>query len=161
VESEQIVFPIIIGICSSLVATAIFISLSELFRRLIFPWIEDKIYRGVRVDGDWTIKFKAGTKDLSRSMHLNLVQWGDKVSGTFYHQENDEKTEYRVVGTLKNMYLMAYMEPSSSRLIDACTILLHVECKGGNLLLEGSMLHKTDPGKLESWEHLVFTQENS
>ncbi len=52
---DDLVISLGIGISSSLFATALFISVSEFFRRIILPWYADKIYRGVRVDGEWEV----------------------------------------------------------------------------------------------------------
>lgn len=114
-EFDDQLLPVVVGIISSLIATAIFIGLSEIFCRLVFPWIEDKIYRGVRVDGTWKLKIEDGTSTINgTSVEMEIRQLGDKVSGTCFTQSEDEKTVYKITGVLKNMYLMAYMEPASS-----------------------------------------------
>lgn len=158
-EFDNQLVPVVVGIISSLIATSIFIGLSEIFRRLVFPWIEDKIYRGVRVDGTWKLKTKDGTSIINgTSIEMEIKQWGDKVSGRCFTQDEDENTVYKMHGVLKNMYLMAYMEPASSRMIDASAVLFHVEHEKNHLHLRGSLLHKAKPGKVGCWEDLTFVQ---
>jgi hypothetical protein len=51
---------LVIGIVSSLVATALFLGFAEFFRRSLLPWYIDKLYRGVRIDGTWTLHMMDG-----------------------------------------------------------------------------------------------------
>ncbi len=44
---------LVIGIFSSLIATAGLVGLSELFRRVLLPLYSDAVYKGVRIDGKW------------------------------------------------------------------------------------------------------------
>lgn len=157
-ELDDQMLPVVVGIISSLIATAIFISLSEIFRRLVFPWIEDKIYRGVRIDGTWRLHAEDGKLVDGSSVEIEIKQWGDKISGTCFTENEDDRTVYRINGVLKNMYLMAYMEPASSKMIDASAILFHVEHEKNSLHLRGSLLHKSRPGKVGCWDDLTFVQ---
>jgi|GEM_PF-2105708 len=158
-EIDSQLLSVVVGIVSSLIATAIFIGVSEMSRRLVFPWIEDKVYRGVRLDGSWRLKMADGS-DMpdSLSIEMEIEQWGDKIFGTCVIDDKDDKTVYRMKGVVKNMYFMAYMEPISSKMIDASALLFHIEHEKGSLLLCGSLLHKDKPGKVGSWQNLIFTQ---
>jgi hypothetical protein len=161
-DGSSILFPLLIGIGSSLVATAIFVIASEVVRRIVIPWAEDKIYRGVRIDGDWQVQSAQGISLDKADMRMSLTQKGDRISGTYSHNYDDKGDgTYKINGTLRNMYFMAYMEPSSNKVIDACAILMHVEHSDGKLLLKGSLLHKTKPGKLEAWDGITFHQKTS
>ena len=158
-EFDGQLLPVVVGIASSLIATAIFIGLSEIFRRLVFPWVEDKIYRGVRLDGSWRLKTADGG-DLANgtSIEMEIKQWGDKITGTCLTQDEDDRTVYKIKGVLKNMYFMAYMEPVSSKMIDASAVLFHVEQEKNSLHLCGSLLHKAKPSKVGCWDDLTFVQ---
>ena len=78
---------VFIGVASSLIATFIFYWLIELFKRIVLPWYEDKIYRGVRIDGKWTsTTIRDPENDISASMQLN--QKGENVTGTYSQSIN-------------------------------------------------------------------------
>nr|WP_298167025.1 hypothetical protein [uncultured Pseudomonas sp.] len=149
-DQQSITLPLLLGIASSLVATAIFICISEAFRKILIPWFSDKVYRGVRIDGEWSSE--------EGDANFNLKQWGDKISGIYSHGEPGDVTTYNVVGTIKNMYFMAFTEPVSYKVIDAGSLLMHVEYRGGKLILRGSLLYKGSPGEVKAWEGMVFKQ---
>lgn len=158
-ELDGQLLAVVVGIVSSLIATAIFIGTSEFFRRLALPWIEDKIYRGVRLDGNWRLNTANGSNmPEGLSIEMEIEQWGDKIYGTTVINYEDEKDVYKIRGVLKNMYFMAYMEPISPKMIDASALLFFVEHEKSSLQLRGSLLHKDKPGKVGSWQDLVFTQ---
>jgi|UPI000787EC01 hypothetical protein len=161
-ENSDYLVPIVLGIVSSLVATLILLSLAELFRRLVIPWVADKIYRGVRIDGSWKVHAEETGLAKELSVEFEIKQWGDKISGTCFTEDGKGKTLYRINGVLKNMYLMAYMDPVSSRAIDASAILFRVEHRNHALHLRGSLLHQseTESGKVGCWDGLVFVQRS-
>ena len=78
---DSLIISLGIGISSSLLATALFILVSEFFRRKILPWYADKIYRGVRIDVECGVVEALGVnlKDQNKSMTLSLVQRGDVI----------------------------------------------------------------------------------
>lgn len=152
-DQEGLTYSLFIGISSSLVATAIFILVSEMIRKIAIPWFSDKIYKGVRIDGHWD--------SLNGDAEFDLRQWGDKVTGRYSHTSHNGATTYKVTGILKNMYLMAITEPESEKIIDAASLLLHVEYSEDCLILRGGVLYKGDPGSIESWNGLEFKQKVS
>ncbi len=154
-NENEIIFPLVVGITSSLAATAIFLSLAEIFRRVVFPWVEDKLYRGARIDGEWI-----GTSEVTGSK-LKLTQWGDKVKGTFTHGEGKDMSVYSVTGVIKNMYFMATMEPISNKLIDALVLLMHLDAGDHSIVLTGALLVKTGTGNVRAEENLTFIQKNN
>jgi len=132
--------PVILGISSSLIATLIFISLSKFFSRVVLPWYENKIYKGVRVDGKWDLK---EGQDNSESV-LNLNQSGDLVSGTHFHSftlvSGGKITEsYHVKGYVKDGYFFATLDPISNNIVDSGTIHMKIFKHQDKLHLKGSM----------------------
>ncbi|EJA7341234.1 TPA: hypothetical protein JG809_003270 [Vibrio parahaemolyticus] len=148
----------VIGIVSSLVATALFICFSEFFRKVVLPWYEDKIYRGVRVDGVWKL-VEIEDQNIESSdikMRLELCQHGDKVTGLYYHTDGDRKYEYDVTGRISGMYLLATAAPRSNRQIDAVSFLFHLETKNSCLRMSGAALNQGNPGEVKCNDGLLF-----
>lgn len=156
-DTEQLYFTLVVGISSSLIATALFISFSEIIRRFVLPWVSDKIYQGVRIDGEWHEVLESEGVASTKGK-LSLYQKSTKITGSYIHGEGEGKTTYAVYGTLKNMYFMATLEPTSSKMIDAGAMLMHVEHEKDSLRLKGSLLYQGDPGKVETWEGIEFLQ---
>jgi len=159
---------LIIGIASSLIATGVFITLSELFRRVLIPWYSDKIYRGVRIDGQWDIS-QVGGKDIPDSakgkivMTFSLVQKGDKISGMYSHKKESDKLEdrYLLEGVVRDMYFLATAIPESNRRVDGISFLMYIDYHNSKLTLNGAMLCQAEPGEVASEEGMRFQLTSS
>jgi hypothetical protein len=150
---------LIIGIASSLVATAIFILLSEFVRKIMLPWIADKVYRGVRIDGVWKLISDNGEAS-SKVVEFNLSQWGNKITGSYYHESEGEREHYKISGTVNDMYFMYTCEPVSNKQVDAAVGLFHIEDgdRGNRLNLNGALLFRGKSGEVNHWPALVYAQ---
>lgn len=154
---ENYALSIIIGIVSSLFATAIFIMMSEFIRKVAIPWYEDKIYRGVRIDGKWEL-LHLGDEDEQvdgLSMQLHLKQRGDVVFGTYMHSIGDTTYTYVLSGKIRDMYFLATAVPESNRQIDGMSLLLHIQYKKSKLQMQGGVLYEGAPGEVE--DHIGIT----
>ena len=161
---ENIYPALVVGIASSLVATVIFISMSELIRKIILPWYADKIYRGVRIDGEWEIKEFEG-KEIESSkkscVKLSLKQCGEKITGKYSHKLTDEIDEYILEGRVRDMFFLATAVPKSKRLIDASSFLLHIDYSNSKLIMTGGILYKSTPGQIKTYADMKFVWINS
>lgn len=161
---DSLVISLGIGISSSLLATALFISASEFFRRKILPWYADKIYRGVRIDGDWEVIEALGVnlKDHDRSMTLSLKQKGDVIAGTYSHKDGDKEIdEYIVEGRIRDMYFLATAIPKSNRHVDGITLLLYINNVKSKLVMTGGLLYQSKPGEVKSTLGIEFQWKRS
>lgn len=142
---------VVIGVVSSLIATFLFLGLTQLTRRVLIPWVEDKIYRGIRIDGQWTDADL--TADSKLKCIFELSQKADHVSGIYSHQDEnpDSKATYRVVGEIRNTYLNASLWPLSDKLLDSATFLGRVFHKDGKLKMDGVLACvSSEDGKIVS-----------
>jgi hypothetical protein len=118
---------VVLGIVSSLIATFFFLGLSWIVKNAAIPWFEDKIYRGVRIDGRWILKVPGQTNGDSIGT-IELVQKADCVSGTYTHEDDKSKkiVAYRFLGSIANAYLNAAITPVSKEMIDTGALVLHI-----------------------------------
>jgi len=160
---ESSAVSIIIGIVSSLFATAIFIILSEFIRRVAIPWYEDKIYRGVRIDGKWELLHLGDEDELigGISMQLHLKQKGDVISGTYMHSMGETTYNYLISGKIRDMYFLATAVPASNRQIDGMSLLLHIQYEKSKLKMQGGVLYEGSPGKVKDHIGITFVWKNS
>ena len=154
-ENSELLFPLMVGIASSLIATTILVLLSEFARRVILPWIGDMLYRGVRVDGSWhctnmTVKNEA--------LSLYVKQVGEKITGSAFAAIGNLEVAYDLSGLIRNGYFATTATPKDSKMIDAVTLLLHVDFEGGILKMKGASLCKTDTSNVNAIQNLEFTQ---
>lgn len=135
---------VIIGIISSLIATIILITFSELMRKVVLPWYADKIYRGVRIDGNWRF-CRCGSNEVAkerRTIKFHLNQKGDQVTGiaTLPNNNNDSVETYNVSGRIKDGFFSATSWPSSPYVVDAMSCLFRISHKDEKLRLVGHLL---------------------
>jgi hypothetical protein len=145
---NEIVSPIMLGITSSLVATFIFLSTSWIMKNVVLPWYEDKIYRGVRIDGVWIRTELNGhsLKDINRPIaKMTLKQKGDYITGLYCHGADtvngeDRLESYSVTGHISNSFVTLTMKPLENDNIDAAAGILHIFNKDNKLQLKGKKL---------------------
>jgi hypothetical protein len=151
---------LVIGIVSSLVATALFLGFAEFFRRSLLPWYIDKLYRGVRIDGTWTLHMMDGKSiklEDPEKMIFQLFQRGDRINGDYSYQVAAAPVaNYRVIGVIRDMHFMATLEPKSNRLIDPAVCLFYIEHVAGALALTGRMTTTSKRGAITSSTELCF-----
>jgi hypothetical protein len=151
---------LLIGIFSSLFATAIFVSMSELVRRVVIPWYADKIYRGARIDGRWEAEQvkEYTSKDKPLEMYMDLVQRGDTIHGTYSHKvANGEIDIYNLSGLIRDRYFLATAVPSSNRQLDGIAMILYMDNKQNKLLLSGQMIYCDDNAQVGPSVKVIFS----
>ncbi len=158
-------YSVLIGVVSSLLATTVFISATELFRRVFLPWYADKVYRGVRIDGNWqlvSVKGHSIDEDAPTSK-LGISQKGDVITGSYQHPHLNTGSicEYDFLGKIRDMYLLGSADPKSKTMIDAISFLLFIEYEDGTLKLKGSLLCRGKPGEIEHFSDAVYEKRPS
>ena len=146
---NEIAFPILLGITSSLVATFIVLGVSWIFKNIVIPWYADKIYRGARLDGHWVRSRIAGIEANTINYPLakmNLKQHGEKISGFYHHGENNHEKgtkldNYKVSGHISNSFLSLTFTPTENDNIDAVTLILYIYNKNHKLIMKGKALY--------------------
>jgi hypothetical protein len=135
-------YSLIIGITSSLFATALFISISEFIRKVLLPWYADKIYRGIRIDGSWGDAESAAEGDQGLlPQSLILEQNGDQITGefSFRAEVNQELEVYKVTGIIRDGIFSAMMRSKSAYHLDALTILTRIGSPHDRLEMKGAV----------------------
>ena len=149
--SETLVF----GVASSLIATFIFIIAAEVFRRIVIPTFNDRVYRGARVDGKW--EFEINEARLS----LELSQKGDDISGVYRHNSDGETDSYTVTGRIKDSYFVATAFPQSKYHVDSFSLLFKLKTEDNALMLSGKLLSQGDQEDVHVTENMKFKRTNS
>ncbi|PMJ97868.1 hypothetical protein [Vibrio sp. 10N.261.55.A7] len=136
-----------LGIVASLIATFLFIGISELSRRVLIPKFRDLVYSGVRLDGRWELNTTVTAMQKEAIATLELNQKGDQVTGLYRHKdlETQGMSEYDFKGEIKDMYLVASISPKSKQQVDSAALMFMVKPTSGGLLLQGGMIMRSDP----------------
>ena len=136
---------LIIGISSSLIATALFVGLAELTRRVLLPWYADNIYRGVRIDGKWEL-CRLGNEELSPgecyTSVFQIKQKADRITGIAILSDSKESegTCYNITGRIRDGYFSATAWPANNDMVDAMACLFRVFHLDGALRLKGRIV---------------------
>lgn len=154
-QSMTVSETVILGIVSSIVATAILVFLNWLVANKLLPWYANKIYRGVRIDGEWRfhsidgVEIEAEINDV-----LHIVQHGDTITGTYSHTDTKDKsiTSYRLNGCIKDSYVTVTTWPIAKDQLDAGAMVLRIFSKDG-LKMKGKLsFPNTETGEIKSAE---------
>ncbi len=87
----QFYLAIFVGVFSGCLTALLIWIIRKIFINIFSPWLEQRLYKGVLLDGTWnaTVNFEDTRKDGSifqsqKDLTLNLHQKGNKVNGNFY-----------------------------------------------------------------------------
>jgi hypothetical protein len=141
---EQGTLAIIIGVISSLIATAIFILISELFRRWVLPSYADFVYRGLRIDGEWRMcqeDDKAISAD-NATVHFFLKQKSDRISGSMIIGKPSEKikAKFVIAGHIRDGHITYHATPESFRFNDVFCGVFKTKFRDNKQVLVGRLL---------------------
>lgn len=130
---------IFIGVLSGVIASVLFFALGRIYQKILVPWFEERIYKGINVEGVWQLEHIDYTHH--RRITLELTQHAQKLSGTSIHiatsetATGDRLRRYRINGRIQDRFLLLSGEPSDSSRIGAVTFLLEVV--GDGQVMEG------------------------
>ena len=156
---EPVTLSLLIGISGSLIATLIFIGVSEFIRKGFLPWYADKVYRGVRIDGTWIMDTDRSKDEIQVS--LTLRQHGEDISGNVVVEVEDSKMAFELIGRIQNMYFAAAAYPVSKRHIDPMTFLLHIDFLKGSLRMQGGMCLAKQAGDVKAYDEQCIIFQDS
>jgi hypothetical protein len=139
---------IILGALSSFIAAIISFVIVVLFNKNVIPWYRNMVYKGVRIDGNWTRKI---TIQVQQKATLVLKQNAENITGIFNvlwdAKEKYICADYSIIGHLQNRLVAITAIPSKSQLISQYVILLEITEEQDNLRLVGKILFYDDQGK--------------
>jgi len=148
---QEIIYAILIGVLSGVITAIMIWVIREIFIKIITPWFEQIVYKGVLLDGAWStvINSKNVIGDKKRRvLKLDIIQKGNRITGAFYALSEyfdkngncveDKKYEnhYYINGSIKNNYLVLNYEATSKNRTGLGTLALQITT-GGNKMSGG------------------------
>lgn len=129
--------PLLVGVVSGLVATGIFsfsvFFLSVVWRKIIEPWWENKLYKDARIDGEWLTKLEAKKTENDVEV-VSIIQVGHAINGDIAcTQGPDEGKKYKFKGTFRNQILTGHYWNTKKTSIDSGSFSLRLENDGARL----------------------------
>jgi hypothetical protein len=127
---------IAIALISSLLAFVI----AFIWQKGLIPFFENIVYKGIRIDGNWTVEQPNNTADgttlsVSRKMSIELVQKASRLSGhaTSFYDRNDGTRDtifYSIEGEVKDRFVTLFLKCRKKNRMAYSTFLLEVVSDG-------------------------------
>ncbi|MFT5498606.1 MAG: hypothetical protein ACI9TH_004021 [Kiritimatiellia bacterium] len=158
---------IVSGVVGGLL-TSLFLFLSAIVCRDRFiPWIEDRVYGGIRVDGTWCIQDQ--TDDQGHSLYsqeetLELEQKASRLSGRLIlipkGGEDGKPRTLKVEGTIRDRFVMLSCVPATRRHLGYQAFLGEISGDGTQLVGQASYYHISE-AKVEAVEAIYTRRDGS
>jgi hypothetical protein len=131
----------VIGVVGGLVATAITVFIDKVWKRLIVPWYEERVYQDARIGGVWKAEFhNQGEIEEER---IDITTKGHQVSGTItITKGKNEGKVYLFNGNFRNLILVATYHSRKDYELDRGSFALLLRKNG--TLLEGQCIYFSD-----------------
>jgi hypothetical protein len=120
-----------IGVVSGLVASLIIFVLQLGYLRVFRPWLEELLYRDLKIEGRWLGEFPEAEEFKET---VQLTREGHRVKGTVTVTRGpDIGHTYAVEGTFKNLILTLSFAAQDSTRLDRGTYTFQVQNNGRDL----------------------------
>ncbi|MFA7000477.1 MAG: hypothetical protein WC241_05225 [Candidatus Paceibacterota bacterium] len=122
---------LLVGIISGILTTVIIYTIVSIFKRILLPWYQELIYRGLDINGEWREKQVLANGIVIENV-INLKQKGHKLSGTvtvikkFPKKEDSEIKIFDIKGNFYDRLVSASCKNSDRKSIGCYNILLEV-----------------------------------
>ena len=110
------------GVIGGLLSSVIIFIIAYVWRDRFLPWIEDKTYQGIRVDGNWSIVDKNDEKGdslYSQEETLELEQKASRLFGRLILVPKDGQTlktrTLKVEGVVRDRFIIINCVPATRR----------------------------------------------
>ena len=102
---DQLLTAIVGGVIGALIATFLMLVGGKYWKEIIVPWYEDKIYKDIRIAGDW--KTLGDEDGIKFNENAKIQQKAHCISGEIIYKTESEVNEYEFEGEFKNLILTA------------------------------------------------------
>ncbi len=147
---EQLGVGVISGIIAGFVTSIVLFLITCVWRYHFIPWIEDRIYQGIRVDGSWSIMDcdDEGESLYSQQETLELEQRASRLSGRLIlvpkEREKMKARTLKVEGIIRDRFVIIKCIPATRRDLGYQAFLGEVSGDGTRLRGQASYYHIQD-----------------
>lgn len=131
---------ILVGVCSGLVTGIVILVFTQIWQKILVPWYEQRIYRGVHIDGTWTLE-DIGAKDSGWSQREILIikQIAHRLSGNQLLYPKEDSTEglrtLELTGEIRDSLVTFQTTNKDPKGLSRGVFL--GEVRGGGIILQG------------------------
>jgi hypothetical protein len=148
----DIITNIFIGVFAGIITSLLIWIIIVIIRRLVIPWYQQFVYRGIDLSGEWKSKHEYGRGTKVDQM-IGIEQKGHKISGTIISYNCVDKKEYTshytITGEIFDNYVDLEYKIKDKKFIGRGSMLLKV-IEGGEKLKGGLIA-------VERYNHTIVT----
>lgn len=149
---------IVVGLISGLTVSFIVMVLGKLWKGLVEPWFEERVYKDLHIEGKWYSLY-VNAVDF-RQETISLKRHGHTVTGTMMCTTGeDDGEEYHICGSFRNMLLPLTYEATDKKKTDRGSITLRSTFNGERLVGKIA-LYETRFDEVETGQVVWFRNKN-
>ena len=122
-----------------------FFSIGKTIKKIIIPWIETIVYKGVMLDGTWSQKIDYSEGNEHDHYTLSIQQHAQKVKGTLsisYIRNNETSNgTYIINGEVSDGYFQASLKSDNKYQSSRANTLMKIS--GNGRKMKGRLIYKT------------------
>ncbi|TBR38262.1 hypothetical protein CBF23_012775 [Marinomonas agarivorans] len=133
---------VIVGLVSGLVVSFVVLVLSKFWKNVVEPIFEEKVYKGLHIEGKWYSLYVEATD--FRQETIKLKRRGHTITGHMVCKTGaDEGEEYSITGSFRNLLLPLTYETTDKKKSDRGTVTL-MSTHNGERLVGKVTLYETN-----------------
>jgi len=134
---------LVTGIVSGILTSAILFLILQLFNKVIVPWYQSVIYRGVDISGDWFMSIEGSKPDCTCEIEQRAHKIKGKINFTKDHETGDNATDtisiYSLEGEISNRFVNFSLKHTNKKRLGIGSCLIEVVDSGRKM--EGFMIN--------------------
>lgn len=146
---------IISGLVSGLIVTFLVVVFSAIWKSILIPWFENRVYKDARIEGAW---YSVYPNILGhRQDIITLKREGHTITGTMVCtvSNNERGARYNISGSFRNMILPLIYEAEDKSSTDRGTITLKVTF--GGMQMRGKVaVYSHHHDAIDDWDVIWF-----
>jgi hypothetical protein len=127
------------GVIAGILTAGILVGAGYLFKEVMIPWYQSKVYEGVSIAGTWhaDLEPEISTPDRRVENDMTLDQHGHKVTGSVIKRtvtaDKRITEDFTLEGRIRDRFFYGYMYSKDNDRLSALSFLYQVEGNGSTL----------------------------
>ena len=156
-----------VGVIGGLVATFLALAITKLWKSIIEPWYEERVYKDAHIEGRWySVESYSGPVNESEEFVWEIQRIGHKVLGSAVCiQGRESGKSFQIEGLFRNLILTAAYSSTDTSALDrgALTLMLvdNGRCLRGCIAYYDEKEHIIASGTIECKREAVVPRQDS
>lgn len=142
---KTISFDILVGVVGGVLTSALIMLAISIFKKIIVPWYQNIIYRGISLSGPWH-----WFDEDEDSVKMELKQAGDSITGIYTYMDSKKKGDikiYHVTGWARDRFVQLNLKSADPKRLGILSYVFEI-VGDGNELRGCSVFYSTNLNKV-------------